>query len=37
VLGQVQQRYGVAVQLVEFFRSPTVATLATLVRQDAAR
>jgi amino acid adenylation domain-containing protein len=35
VLGQVQQRYGVTVQLVEFFRSPTVATLATLVRQDS--
>ncbi|KFZ81434.1 amino acid adenylation protein [Amycolatopsis sp. MJM2582] len=33
VVGQVQERYGVAVQLVEFFRSPTVATLATLVRQ----
>jgi acyl carrier protein len=36
-LGQVQQRFGVAVQLVEFFRAPTVATLATLVRQAAAR
>ncbi|MFC3454868.1 non-ribosomal peptide synthetase [Amycolatopsis speibonae] len=33
VVGQVQERYGVAVQLVEFFRSPTVATLAALVRQ----
>jgi len=33
VMGQVQERYGVAVQLVEFFRSPTVATLAQLVRQ----
>ena len=37
VLGQVQQRYGVAVQLVEFFRSPTVSTLARLVRQDPGR
>ena len=33
VMGQVQERYGVAVQLVEFFRSPTVATLAAQVRQ----
>jgi amino acid adenylation domain-containing protein len=36
VLGQVQERYGVAVQLVEFFRAPTVATLAGLVRKAAA-
>ncbi|MEV6909157.1 amino acid adenylation domain-containing protein [Amycolatopsis sp. NPDC051071] len=33
VMGQVQERYGVTVQLVDFFRSPTVATLAAQVRQ----
>jgi amino acid adenylation domain-containing protein len=37
VLGQVNERFGVAVQLVEFFRSPTVATLAGLVRQEVVR
>jgi acyl-coenzyme A synthetase/AMP-(fatty) acid ligase len=31
-LAQVQQRYGVAPPVVEFFRSPTIATLANLVR-----
>lgn len=36
-LGQVQERFGVSVQLVDFFRSPTVATLAGLVRQETAR
>jgi acyl carrier protein len=33
VMGQVRERFGVAVSLMDFFRSPTVATLATLVRQ----
>jgi len=33
VLGRVQQRFEVTVQLVDFFRAPTVATLAGLVRQ----
>jgi acyl carrier protein len=35
-LGQVQQHFGVAVQPVDFFRSPTVATLAALVRAGGA-
>ena len=33
VLGRVQQRFEVTVQLVDFFRAPTVATLADLVRR----
>jgi acyl-coenzyme A synthetase/AMP-(fatty) acid ligase/acyl carrier protein len=37
VVGLVQERYGITVQLVEFFRAPTVANLAGLVRQDGAR
>jgi acyl carrier protein len=31
-LAQVQERYGVAVPMADFFRSPTIATLARLVR-----
>ncbi|HET8684406.1 MAG TPA: amino acid adenylation domain-containing protein [Micromonosporaceae bacterium] len=38
-LGQVEARYGVAPPIVDFFRSPTIATLASLVRagQEDAR
>ncbi|KAA2261399.1 amino acid adenylation domain-containing protein [Solihabitans fulvus] len=32
-LGLVQQRFGVAVSVVDFFRAPTIATLANLVRE----
>jgi amino acid adenylation domain-containing protein len=32
VLAEIQERYGVAVPVVEFFSSPTIATLARLVR-----
>ncbi|WP_211239275.1 non-ribosomal peptide synthetase [Actinokineospora inagensis] len=32
VLAEVQQRYQVTVQVIDFLRSPTVATLATLIR-----
>jgi amino acid adenylation domain-containing protein len=35
-LGQVRERYGVAVPLAEFFKSPTVANLATLLRPRIA-
>jgi len=34
-LNTVQERFGVAVQVVDFFRSPTVANLAALVREGA--
>lgn len=35
-LAQVQQQYGVAAPVVDFFRSPTIATLADLVRAGAS-
>ncbi|TDP92853.1 non-ribosomal peptide synthetase [Labedaea rhizosphaerae] len=33
VLGEVQQRYQVTVQVIDFLRAPTVATLAALIRE----
>lgn len=36
VLAEVQERYGVSVPMIDFFGSPTIATLAKLVRADRA-
>ncbi len=36
VLAEVQERYGVPVPMIDFFGSPTVATLAGLVRAGKA-
>ncbi len=36
VLAEVQERYGVPVPMIDFFGSPTVATLADLVRAGKA-